>query len=112
MPSRLFTPEQERTITRRYQAGESGPALAREYNTTPTTIGNIVKRTGGTMRGAAISAVPSLGANVLALYDGGLSIREIARRAPVDAVAVRCYLRFHGRPVRRPYKPRKPNHSW
>lgn len=86
-----FTPETEADIFRRYTAGESSSALAKEYDTSVLTVTRIIRRNGGEVRSRHANRLttPEQDLEIAALYDQGVRTAQIAARydLPIKQIA-------------------------
>jgi transposase-like protein len=94
------TPEVEREIVRRYEAGESLISLAEEYGYSgPGAMSDVVRRWGVDTRspGATYSRVDKeMGKEILARFEAGESASAIADELPLTYQNVCRYLRAYG----------------
>ena len=75
-------------IAQRYLDGETTVELAAEFGVTDVTIGNVLRRRGvRAMRN--VHSLPEVVAQMVVLYDEGLSLKKVAERVQVGITGVR-----------------------
>lgn len=98
MTAKVFTAEQETEVAKRYMAGETGPALAREFGTNPVTICRAVERGGGTLRpnGRFWTGTPEQLQDIVERHRSGQSVEAIARDVKTHESMISAALRAQG----------------
>jgi DNA invertase Pin-like site-specific DNA recombinase len=94
-----FTPEQDEEIVRRYASGETLRAIATTYGVSYQPIAAALERRGVERRSKsdyAWKATPENRAELVRLFNEGLSVPRIARRVGTGNDTVSCILREEG----------------
>lgn len=97
-----LTPEQRGEIRQRYEAGESTYQLASAYGVKPITIGEAIRRAGGTLRDRRQEAAQDLEARAALLremHTQGWTQRRMAQELGISETLVAARLRKLGLPT-------------
>ena len=94
LEAQALAAESRAEIVRRYEAGESTPQLAREFNVHASTVSAYLKEAGVERRKPGPSA--EMVAEAKRLYESGLSLEKVADQLAVHGSAVFSWLRNAG----------------
>lgn len=102
---RAFTPEQDLELARAYALGESAEKLAKRYNSSSKAVSAAVRRAGVQTRpGGKVSSwtgSEEQQLSVVAMYNGGRSVKSIARVLHTRDAEITKTLRSHAVEMRR-----------
>lgn len=85
---KIFTPEQQQEIIRRYKDGEPALRIAKDFNTTPPTIAKFLAKSGIQIRGIGREWTPEQIKDIAKLYKQGASPTTIAKKYNVSATSI------------------------
>ena len=95
-----FSKEEELTIVRQYEAGESAFALAREHKVMDTTIKKIIIRNGGEYRGIPPMKLAGQEELVIEMYKSGLTLMRVGEQFNVSDKCIQRLLNCAGVEIR------------
>lgn len=96
---RRLTPEVRQTIVSRYVSGESAKALSQDFEISRDGVRRILKDAGVTIRSKNV-VTPQAAERIVQLYEGGLTIRDVAAQAGCAYGTVRGVLHENDADVR------------